>query len=261
VRSLDKLAHALADHPVADDQWLRGFGYHESVAGDLDRVVLDRLVGDRPLRIQHRSGAAWFLNSLAVESLGIDRAVDAPGVDRLADGRASGRLFRCDKLLREAVTGERAPHLGAVSQHLASCGVTGVTDATATNGKRASHADGRLRRRSSAAARGGHGRVSCRRRITASHAGAVKLLLDECSPYARRCRDIEHAHADGRAVAIRCHCTEMVCVRRPRLRACSPAIASARFGHATPSRNGSPGSVSPSSRSRIPFAARRQLLV
>ena len=206
VRSLDELARALADHRVADDQWLRGIGYHESVAGDLDRVVLDRLVGDRPLRIQHRSGAAWFLNSLAVESLGLDGAVDAPGIERLADGRATGRLFRCDKLLRETVTGERAPHLGAVSQQLARCGVTGVTDATATNGKQelrmltdACDAGHLLQRVVAMGARFVPAQDHSLVRV-----GAVKLVLDEYSLPAldELARDIEHVHADGRAVAI-----------------------------------------------------------
>lgn len=206
VTCLDELARSLADHRVADDEWLRGVGYHESVAGDLDRVVLDRLVGDRPLRIQHRSGAAWFLNSRGVESLGLDGAVDAPGVERFADGRATGRLFRCDKLLRETVTGERAPHLAAVSQRLARYGVTGVTDATATNGKQelrmltdASDAGDLLQRVV----------VMGARFVPAQHhsavsVGAVKLLLDEYSLPALEelARDIEHAHADGRAVAI-----------------------------------------------------------
>ena len=37
--------------------WIRGVGYHESVLGSLpDAAALDRLIADRPVRIQHRSG-------------------------------------------------------------------------------------------------------------------------------------------------------------------------------------------------------------
>jgi predicted amidohydrolase YtcJ len=206
VQFVDQLAHALASHRVADDEWLRGIRYHESVAGDLDRFVLDRLVSDRPLRVQHRSGAAWFLNSRAVESLGLDRTVDAPGVERDAAGRATGRLFRCDKLLRETITGEPSPFLGGVSRRLASYGVTGVTDATATNGKQ------ELRMLTDAADTG----VLLQRAVVMGvrfvpppeHVrvciGAVKLLLDEYALPALDdlARDIAHAHADGRIVAI-----------------------------------------------------------
>jgi predicted amidohydrolase YtcJ len=50
----DALAHALAAAP--GEGWLRGIGYHESVAGELGRAWIDRTVPDRPVRIQHRSG-------------------------------------------------------------------------------------------------------------------------------------------------------------------------------------------------------------
>ena len=206
VRSLDDLARALAEHGSADDQWMRGVGYHESVAGDLDRVLLDRIVSDRPLRVQHRSGAAWFLNSRAIELLGLDGGVDAPGIERGPEGRASGRLFRCDKLLRERITGEPMPSLGDVSRQLAGYGITGVTDATATNGKQelrtlmdASDAGELLQRVVAMGARfvpaQPHDRVTV---------GAVKLLLDEYALPALDdlTRDIAHAHADGRTVAI-----------------------------------------------------------
>ena len=49
-----ELGAALANAPGND--WIRGVGYHESVAGMLDRHDLDRLCADRPVRIQHRSG-------------------------------------------------------------------------------------------------------------------------------------------------------------------------------------------------------------
>ena len=39
--------------------WLRGRGYHESVAGPIDRHWLDCQLPDRPARIQHRSGRLW----------------------------------------------------------------------------------------------------------------------------------------------------------------------------------------------------------
>jgi len=206
VRSLEELARALADHRAADDEWLRGVGYHESVAGDLDRFLLDRLVADRPLRIQHRSGAAWFVNSQAVELLGLDGAVDGPGVERDAGGRATGRLFRCDKLLREAVTGEPPPSLGLVSRQLASYGVTGVTDATATNGRQelrmftdASDAGELLQRVVVMGARFVPAEPHDLVRV-----GAVKLILDEYALPALDAlsREIAHAHADGRTVAI-----------------------------------------------------------
>ena len=200
------LVAALLDHAVADDEWLRGIAYHESVAGDLDRDLLDRLVSDRPLRIQHRSGAAWFLNSRAIELLGLDGAVDAPGIERRPDGRATGRLFRCDRLLRETVIGERMPVLGAASKRLATYGVTGVTDATATNAKQ------ELRAFTDAAAAG-----DLLQRVLVMGVrfvpspddvmvtlGPVKILLDEYSLPALDdlTREIDHAHADDRAVAI-----------------------------------------------------------
>lgn len=206
VRNREELRRALEAHHAADDEWLRGIGYHEAVAGDLDRDLLDAIVADRPLRIQHRSGAAWFVNSRAVEVLGLDASVDAPGVERSADGRATGRLFRCDKLLREAVTGEHIPALGEISARLARYGITGITDATVSNGKL------ELRAFCDAVDRN-----ELRQRVVLmgarfvpgdSHAavsiGAVKIVLDEFAlpGLDDLAREIEHAHADGRSVAI-----------------------------------------------------------
>jgi predicted amidohydrolase YtcJ len=97
---------------------VRGIGYHESVAGRLDRHALDAVVADRPVRVQHASGIAWFLNSCALARVGLD---------------GEGRLFGRDRWLRERL-GAAVPDLAPVGRRLSALGVTGVTDATATNG-------------------------------------------------------------------------------------------------------------------------------
>jgi len=109
--------------------WVRAVGYHESVAGELDRHALDRLVADRPLRVQHRSGAMWMLNSAAVGLLGLDQ-LRCAGVERDQAGRPTGRILGMDAWLRGR-TGEcDPPDLGAVGTELLSYGLTGLTDAT-----------------------------------------------------------------------------------------------------------------------------------
>lgn len=113
--------------------WIRGTGYHESVAGMLHREQLDEWVSDRPLKIQHRSGKMWFVNSLAARLLDLDKHRSLEGVECDSNGKPTGRLFRLDQWLREQLADETLPDIKAVSQLLASYGVTGVTDATPGN--------------------------------------------------------------------------------------------------------------------------------
>ncbi len=58
-----QLAAALQQQP--QDRWIRGIGYHDSVAGPLDCHWLDAQGPNVPIRIQHQSGKCWILNSLA----------------------------------------------------------------------------------------------------------------------------------------------------------------------------------------------------
>ena len=123
------LAAALAAAPADERGWIRGVGYVESVAGDLDATTLDRLHGTRPVRVQHRSGALWMVNSAAAERL--DLAAGAhPGIER--DGREAptGRLWRADDWLRARLPVTGPPDLAPVGKLLARMGVTAVTDAT-----------------------------------------------------------------------------------------------------------------------------------
>ncbi|MFF7468616.1 amidohydrolase family protein [Streptomyces sp. NPDC008092] len=109
------LAAELREGPAGE--WVRAVGYHESVAGELDRWALDAIVPDRPVRVQHRSGAMWFLNSVALRSAGLD-----DGEDR------DGRLWRSDERLRRLVPAVRLD-LAGLGLRAARCGVTGFTNA------------------------------------------------------------------------------------------------------------------------------------
>ena len=180
VRSRDQLAGALANAP--GEGWIRGIGYHESVAGALDRHMLDGLQSKRPVRIQHRSGKMWFLNSQATRQLGIDAA--------------DGRLFRQDEWLREHLPASMAlkPALRAVSRQLASYGVTGVTEATPSNNRGAVGIYEGLAQH-----------VLAMGDETLS-SGPLKVLLDEAAlPDIDRLQaTIERSHRHHRPVAIHC---------------------------------------------------------
>ena len=113
-------AMAEALHGAGGDGWLRGIGYHDSVAGEVDRSWLDRHGPRRPIRIQHRSGRMWIMNSLALAELGLDATSD-------------GRLFDGDAWLRERMP-RASPDLAPIGTYLASRGVTGLTEVTPRNG-------------------------------------------------------------------------------------------------------------------------------
>lgn len=121
----DQLVLAAAGR-VPEGAWLRGVGWHESTAGELDRHRLDALTGGRPARLQHRTGALWVLNTAALEHTG---SIDAPGFERDADGEPTGRLWRLDAWLRDRVP-PVAGDLAALAAEASSRGVTGFTDAT-----------------------------------------------------------------------------------------------------------------------------------
>lgn len=127
VTSAEDLAARLA---TPGPGWLRGVGYHESVAGLPDRRWLDGLAPDRPVRIQHRSGRMWFLNSRAVDVL-LASGVPAPeGLDRV-----TGRLFDADDWMRAAI-GAGPPAFDAIGATWSRHGVTGVTDMSPSNDAR-----------------------------------------------------------------------------------------------------------------------------
>jgi predicted amidohydrolase YtcJ len=118
-----------ADGALPPGAWLRATAYHHTVAGDLDRHALDRVVGDRPLRLQDRSGARWTLNSAALAALDLGGA-EGPEVERDRAGTPTGRVHRGDALIRARLPDAGPPDLASLGAFLASRGVTGVTDTT-----------------------------------------------------------------------------------------------------------------------------------
>lgn len=114
--------HGLDALAIAPGDRVRGVLF----PGSVDRHELDRVEPHRPVRVQHRSGALWMLNSAALAEL--EPLPHLSGVERGADGRPTGRLWRLDHLLRG--TWPSTGDLAAVGRELASYGITGVTDAT-----------------------------------------------------------------------------------------------------------------------------------
>ena len=203
VRDAEGLAAALG---AAGSGWLRGIGYHESVAGMLDAAALDRIVPDRPVRVQHRGGRMWFLNSAALDEL-LAAGEAPPGLERIGN-KYTGRLFEEDDWLKAAL-GARPPHFARVGAILAAAGVTGLTEISPAN-------DSAMARHFAAERAAGHlpqkvllaGSPSL---CEADMAGGMRLgpaklhlheaalpLLDDAIAFVRT------AHGANRAVAIHC---------------------------------------------------------
>jgi predicted amidohydrolase YtcJ len=202
VRTARDLAARLraADADLPPGAWLRAVGYHESVAGSLDRQVLDRLLPNRPVRVQHRTGALWMVNSAAVARLDLD-GCELSGVERDQAGRPTGRLWRMDRWVADRVPAA-AGDLAAVSSRAAALGVTGFTDATP---------DVTAHDLASLAGAGVAQRLHCMAPAEAGPPpaitlGPVKILLDDATlpPLDDLADRIRSAHAARRPAAVHC---------------------------------------------------------
>ena len=204
VADADAFAAALRAAPGGD--WLRGTGYHESVADMLDVTMLDAIVADRPVRVQHRSGRMWFLNSAALDILLADHA-PPPGLER-DGGKFTGRLFDEDAWMKQAL-GSRPPALAAVGAILARAGVTGLTDMSPANDAvmarhfAAQNATGSLPQKVLLAGRMDLSRTDM---TGAVQLGPAKLHLHEAElpDFDDAVSFVRTAHTRGRAVAVHC---------------------------------------------------------
>lgn len=209
VTTRDGLAAALRGATPDEHGWIRGTGYADGVAGDLDAAALDELRADLPVRIQHRSGALWTLNSAAVRRAGLASA-DHPGIERDAAGAPTGRLWRADDWLRTRLPPAPPADLASVGRRLLRTGVTAVTDATPDLGRTALDSIGSAVRSGALPQRVHLLGVPLdgppappHRRITV---GPYKIVLADSGLPALDdlVERIRLAHAAGRAVAVHC---------------------------------------------------------
>lgn len=192
--------------------WIRGVGYHASVAGDIDAAWLDAQAASCPVRIQHRGGRLWVLNSRALERL---RVTERDPVERVS-GRPTGRVYDGDVWLRARLRelGEAVfPDLDAVSCQLAAHGVTAVTDATPHNGPDAwehflaARRRGELRQAITLMGdrtldRAGSGEAAAAEVTLGPR--KFHLLESELPEFGSVCRAIGDSHDAGRPVAFHC---------------------------------------------------------
>lgn len=177
-------ALAVALHGAPGNGWLRGVGYHDGI-GMIDRAWLDAHGPDRPIRIQHRGGRMWVLNSAAIAALG--------------GGPADGRLIDGDAWLRARLPLD-PPDLILVGAAMARRGVTGLTEVTPRNDP-ADHA------RYAAVGLPQHLLVMGRRSLDGLPGiGAVKLHYHDhdLPPLDGLIAEVAGAHDAGRPVAAHC---------------------------------------------------------
>lgn len=206
VRTHRELEQALRSAAAAQEpgSWIRATGYHEGAAGVLTRHDLDSLCPAHKVRLQHRSGALWMLNTAALEV--VAKSEQLPDfAERDEKGAPNGRFRRADAWLRTRLPLWNLP-VDQASHALARCGVTGLTDASVTNDADtarliAAHvANGALRQR-----------VMLMGELNLPAApeyalGAVKFLLDDASlpDLEDLTEGMRRAHQRGRPVAVHC---------------------------------------------------------
>ena len=107
------------------------YGYHNLVQGDLDRHDLDKITSTRPLILWHYSGHDYYMNTKALEMMGVDAswADEFEGVDLDDDGQPNGRIYEdaLQKLL---------PKMGPIllNPRAIQRGFDGFEDMLASNG-------------------------------------------------------------------------------------------------------------------------------
>ena len=170
---------------------IRGIGYHDSVAGEIDRDWLDKYGPDLPIRIQHRSGRLWICNSTALSQLQESSIAD-------------GRLYDSDISIRRR-SDKTPPDLRPLIRLLLSYGITGATEVTPQNNNQ----DFQHLSQSAAPLKlhimGRHA-LDQEQQTPLAKIGQVKFHYhdDHLPPLAQLVDEIKQAHIEGRGIAAHC---------------------------------------------------------
>jgi predicted amidohydrolase YtcJ len=125
--------------------WLRAFGCDETMLAEKRgpiRDELDQSVPKNPLRLRHQTLHGSWLNTRAINQLGLEspkfRPPDGAQMLRDASGRLTGLLVGMEEWLSahlpRVTPAEIESRAGVMSRELAAAGVTAFTDATVRNG-------------------------------------------------------------------------------------------------------------------------------
>lgn len=146
VANIEELKQAL--HTRAEvthsGEWVRAYGYDEFALREKRHPTkhdLDSAVPGHPVRLNHRSGHACVLNTVALQRIGI--SMDTPDPDDgvierdVPSGEPSGLLIDMEDYLNGVIPniseGEFRQAVRMASERLVSFGITSVCDATHTN--------------------------------------------------------------------------------------------------------------------------------
>ena len=146
VNSIRDIVREISDRAscAPTGEWIRATGYDETSLRECrhpTRRDLDEATSLHPVRLDHRSGHASVLNTMALERVGIgDSFSEPPGatVERELDtGSPSGLLLEMQDYLESRTSAYSAKEIeasvGAASSALLEYGVTSVQDATHQN--------------------------------------------------------------------------------------------------------------------------------
>ena len=146
VTSIDGIKQALKDRAAktSPGEWVRGVGYNEFALNERrhpSRHDLDDAAPHHPLRLNHRSGHASVLNSVALARVGISTSTPEPDggvIQRDWDtGEPTGLLLEMDdhlsKLVPPLSEEEFRRGMAMANERLMAVGITSVQDATNSN--------------------------------------------------------------------------------------------------------------------------------
>jgi predicted amidohydrolase YtcJ len=139
IDTLDKIKNALrnAVSELPKDEWLRGRGWNKNLWGDdfPTKGVLDEIT-DNPVALSSKDGHLVWVNSTALELLGINENTPNPAggvIVKNSDGKPTGILkenaadLALDNIPRPSYKDDIAA-IEAAQKHLLSLGITGVGD-------------------------------------------------------------------------------------------------------------------------------------